>query len=238
MSAFTDGLGLVLAAVGVGTAVVGAVQQSNALEDQASQIENLSGEEKAFIEEQALIEADLIASQGLDEQQVLEFNRNVALSNAEYERRSGEVALNQSQRRWESQISSVTANFAASGARLTGTTNDVILEQVNEAEKDFFNIGLNTARAVAAQEDQASFFSLQKDQIAASTKRKTEARLRIGLLESNAVGTTAAARAGAARTSSTSALLSGFGSAARQGGSLLGDFGLAQERADNRAGVL
>ena len=223
------GFGLALQGIGIAASLVASKKQSDALEDQATQVEDLSEEEERFIREQAELEADLIEVQGRDEIEVLAFNQGVALNNAAWEQRAGEVAVQQARKRWEAHIKSMVAGFAASGTRLTGTTNDVIMEQIGEMELDLFNLSLNSERAAGQQEDQARLFSLQADQINASAKRRAADRRRIGQLEAEASGTAAAARASAARTGASTARITGVGSAISGGASLLGDFAEFQD---------
>jgi len=218
---FSIGLGTILEGVGLATQLFGSFQQSEALEDQAGGIEDLSVEEQAFIREQARIEAGLIELQGADEAEVLAFNEGVAQSNAAWERRAGEVAFSQAQKRWEAHVSSAVAKFAASGARLTGTTNDVILEQIGEMEEDLFLLGLNAERAALQEEDRGRLFSLQRRQVEARTKRQKEARIQIGEIEGETAGTEAAARARAARTGAQTAQIGGFAGLFKGGASLL-----------------
>lgn len=207
---------------GAAAAFSGAQDASDALDRQASQIATLGDEESRFLIEQSELEADLIFEEGLDQAEVLAFNQAVALENAAWERRAGDVAFEQSRKRWEHQIKDTVAQFAASGARLDGTTNDVILEQIGEMEEDLFNIGLNTERAATRAETQGDFFSLQRDQVKESAKRRSEGRKAIGLLESGTAQTAAGARAQAARTQANTADITGTSSLFRSGSSLLG----------------
>ena len=187
-----------------------------------SQISQLGDEESRFLIEQSELEAELVLEEGLDQAEVLAFNQSVALENAAWERRAGDVAFEQSRKRWEHQIKNTVAQFASSGARLEGTTNDVIFEQIGEMEEDLFNIGLNAERAAMQQETQGDFFSLQRDQVTASAKRRSEGRKAIGLLESGTAQTAAGARAQAARTQANTADIVGTSSLFKSGSSLLG----------------
>ena len=221
VSNVVQGVGAVAGAVGAATAFSGAEDAADALSRQAGQIEELGEEEARFVIEQAELEADLIAADGSDQAAVLAFNQRVALDNAAWERRAGGVAFNQSRKRWEHQIKDTVAQFAASGARLTGTTNDVILEQISEMEEDLFNVGLNAERAALREDSQADFFSLRHDQVLHSAQRRSEGRRAIGLLEAGATETAAGARAQAARTQSRTAEITGTADLFKSGSSLL-----------------
>ena len=209
-------------AVGAATSFSASRDSADALDRQAAQVAELGDEEARFLIEQSELEAELILEEGLDQADVLAFNQAVALENAAWERRAGDVAFEQSRKRWESHVKNTVAQFAASGARLDGTTNDVILEQIDEMEEELFNIGLNTERAATQQETQGNFFSLQRDQVKASAKRRSEGRKAIGLLESDTAETAASARSQAARTQANTASITGTAGLFKSGSSLLG----------------
>ena len=221
--ALFQGLSAAAAVVGAATAFKGSRDASKALDRQAAQVAELGDDEARFLIEQSGLEAELIEAEGDDQASVLAFNQAVALENAAWERRAGDVAFEQSRKRWESHVKNTVAQFAASGARLDGTTNDVILEQIGEMEEELFNIGLNTQRAATQQETQSDFFSLQRDQVKASAKRRSEGRKAIGLLESGTAETAASARLQAARTQANTASITGTSSLFRSGSSLLAD---------------
>lgn len=223
LGGIAKGIGLVSDVVSIGTTLYGGKKTSDALEDQAAAIGDLSARERAFIREQAEIEADLLEQQGADQAEVLEFNRRVALENAEWERQSGEIAMRQAEKQWEAHIGNVVATFAASGTRLTGTTNDVIMEQVAEAEQDFFVLGLNSERAVSREEDRARLFSLQQEQTERRAREQAKGRRRVGELEAEIAGTSAAARASAARTQASTSRIGTLGSAFSGFANLAGD---------------
>ncbi len=213
-------------------------QSVEALRAQAAQLEALTAEEQGFIREQALREAGLIEAAGGEEGEVLLFNEGVARANAEWERRAGDVAFRQLQRRWERHVSTITARFAASGTTLTGTTNDVILGQIGEMEEDLFLTELNTQRAVAIEEDQAGFYSLRRRQLEARTRRQAAARLSLGDIEADITGlegeasvirfesatTEAAARAAASRSGAAASRSSAAAARSRARSAEIGGF--------------
>lgn len=220
---------LAAGAAGAAAAFAGSRDASEALDRQASRIENLGEEEARFIVEQAGIEADLIAAAGEDEAEALEFNRARAMENAAWERRAGDVALGQAERRWRARIGDAVAGFAASGATLEGTTATVIEEMIGEMEEDLFNITLNAERAAARQESQADLFTMRHGRVLDAARRRAEGRRALGLLEAGTAETTAAARAQAARTRARAAETAGAADLLRSGSSLLSsiaEFGL------------
>lgn len=224
LSSVVETVGVATQAAGVAASFYGAQQQADALRGQAPAIQDLSEEERAFVLEQSQLEAELLEKQGLDQIEVLQFNQGVARENASWELQAGEVAFNQARRQWQAKVSDTVARFAASGARLDGTTNDFILSQVGEMEEDLFLIGLNSERAAKQEEQRAELFGVQERQTRENTAAQIAARLRVGELEADAVGTAASARASAARTSARTASIQGFGNLFRGGASVLSDF--------------
>jgi len=223
LSGIVQGIGIATQAAGVVTSFIGAQRTADAFDRQAVRIEELSEEERGAILAIGETEAQLIEAEGRDAADVLAFNEQVALSNAAWERRAGEAAAEQARRAWERQVKSVVAQFAATGARLTGSTNDVILEQVAEMERDLFLMNLNTERSVAQQTDQARMFSLQKSQVERQTRFRSEARRQVAAINADASETAAAARASAARTSAGTTRIDGLGDVIRGAGGLLGE---------------
>lgn len=212
---------LAAGAAGAAAAFSGARDAAEALDRQASRIEDLGEDEARFVVEQADIEANLILAAGEDEAEALDFNRARALENAAWERRAGGVALGQAERRWRARIGDATARFAASGATLEGTTATVLEEMIGEMEEDLFNITLNAERAAARQESQADLFTMRHGQVLAAARRRADGRRALGLLEAGTAETTAAARAQAARTRSRAAGTAGVSDLLRSGSSLL-----------------
>jgi|GEM_PF-2635284 len=223
LSGIIQGISVATQAAGVVTSFLGADRSADAFDAQAVRIEELSEEERGALIAIGETEAQLIEAEGQDQADVLAFNEQVALSNARWERRAGEAAAEQARRAWERQAKSVVAAFAASGTRLSGTTNDVVLEQVAEMERDLFLINLNTERAVAQQQDQARMFSLQKAQIERRATFRAEARREVAAINADASETAAAARAAAARGAADASRIGGFTQALRGAGDLLGE---------------
>lgn len=223
LTSIFQGIGVAAEVVGVATSLIGANDAADALENQAAQLTGLSEVESRAIREIAETEARIYEAEASDAMATYDFNIGIAMQNAAWERRAGEISIQQATLKWENQVKSTVARFAASGARLDGTTNAVIAEQVGEMEKDLFVLGLNTERAAGQQEEQARMFSLQKDQLQRRAATRAAARRRVGEIDAETSLLTGGARASAAGTQAGTARIAGYGSALRGTGGLLGD---------------
>lgn len=207
---FFAGLTAVSAGIGLVSSLVGGSKESKAhkaearghrdaaraaeasaanIEELALKLEDLTEAEQAFLLEQADIEARLIAEGIADEQELIDFNIDLARKNAAWEREVGRVATELAAEEWGATISTALASFGASGTVAGGGSNTLVMRGLAEkAEREMYYIGLNAERAALIEEDRGRYLALQREQLGERSERQVESRLRLGDLEAETAG--------------------------------------------------
>ena len=206
--------------ISTGAQLVGGILDATAARSQASALSNQAafalqfGEEQAQLaEEIAGLEAALLQQQGATAQEIAGFNAEIAQRNAAWERRAGDIVLDQARRSGEARLSAISSALSSQGRLVSDTTSDALIaESLANLERDLVSIEQSTASRVSAQRDQAGLFELQGERAKAFSDQQSRGRRRAGEIEAFGLRRSAELDAAGARVNARSAGLAGSAS--------------------------
>ncbi len=225
MSLFGDILGIGFEIGGGLLGFSASSNQADAFEAQARFDQQIAEQQAGFALEMANTEAAILEREAAAEVEIATFNAAVALENAEWERRAGEVAIAQAEDRWAQDISGLRTMFAAGNVALEGSSGEVVSAATVEMLKDLSNIELSTQNAVRRAETQAELFAKRGAQITGIGGMEAAAVRRAGEIEAETARTTGAIASRASSTRASAARTRSFGSLVETGASLLSSGG-------------